>query len=362
MIVAGFGESVSPGNEQRNYWGSEAAKPTAAATRSASRSEHRRAGRAGDRGARSRAWWRACTRSTACCCGASTSSRNWYIACDRIAYWDKFGKPARRAEGGRADRRLVGRPGQGRRAREADRQAYAIDGRLHRPPAAAARSDAARDHAAQLRHRADRAGRAGRAGARAARQERRLGHRARVRRRRRALGARRRRAAGRDQLALPRRAGARPRVHPVSRSSSASTSRSGALRADDGQLPALRLRQELLPRPERRGAGDREDAGLDLARPLDDAAHLPDLDPARHREGGARRLALRRLDQRRGDRRQRDAELPLRDPAHRALRRRPLLRLVSAARARLRQLARPLLAGAHRATTSGTSCCRSCRW
>ena len=35
----------------------------------------------------------------------------------------------------------------------------------------------------------------------------------------------------------------------------------------------------------------REDAGLDLARPLDDAALLSDLDSARHRQGGARRLA-----------------------------------------------------------------------
>ena len=38
----------------------------------------------------------------------------------------------------------------------------------------------------------------------------------------------------------------------------------------------------------------REDAGVDLARAVDDAARLPDLDPARHRQGGARRLALRR--------------------------------------------------------------------
>ena len=32
-----------------------------------------------------------------------------------------------------------------------------------------------------------------------------------------------------------------------------------------------------------------EDAGVDLARPVDHAAGLPDLDPARHRQGGARR-------------------------------------------------------------------------
>ena len=42
-----------------------------------------------------------------------------------------------------------------------------------------------------------------------------------------------------------------------------------------------------------------EAAGLDVARHLDDAAHLPDLDPARHPQGGPRRLALRHLDLRR---------------------------------------------------------------
>ena len=43
-----------------------------------------------------------------------------------------------------------------------------------------------------------------------------------------------------------------------------------------------------------------EAAGVDLARPVVHAAGLPDLHPARHRQGGARRLALRRRDQRRG--------------------------------------------------------------
>ena len=42
-------------------------------------------------------------------------------------------------------------------------------------------------------------------------------------------------------------------------------------------------------------------AGLDLARPVDDAAVLRHLNSARHPQGGARRLALRRLDQH-GDR------------------------------------------------------------
>ena len=69
-----------------------------------------------------------------------------------------------------------------------------------------------------------------------------------------------------------------------------------ALRADDEELPRLRFRRELLPQQARGRPHHREDAGLDLARPLDDAADLPRLDPARHRQGGARRLALRRVD------------------------------------------------------------------
>ena len=47
-------------------------------------------------------------------------------------------------------------------------------------------------------------------------------------------------------------------------------------------------------RPHRRQA-----AGVDLARPVDDAADLSRLDPARHPQGGARRQPLRRVDQRR---------------------------------------------------------------
>ena len=59
---------------------------------------------------------------------------------------------------------------------------------------------------------------------------------------------------------------------------------------------ALRFRQELFPRRQRAAADQGEAAGLDVARHLDDAAHLPDLDPARHPQGGDGRLALRRLD------------------------------------------------------------------
>ena len=46
-------------------------------------------------------------------------------------------------------------------------------------------------------------------------------------------------------------------------------------------------------------ADRREDAGVDLARPVDDAALLRHLDPARHPQGGEGRHALRHLDERR---------------------------------------------------------------
>ena len=66
--------------------------------------------------------------------------------------------------------------------------------------------------------------------------------------------------------------------------------------ADAVELHPLRFRQELLPRHQRAATDQGEAAGLDLARPLDDAAHLPDLDPARHQEGGRGRLAVRPVD------------------------------------------------------------------
>ena len=71
-----------------------------------------------------------------------------------------------------------------------------------------------------------------------------------------------------------------------------------ALPADAPELPDLQLRRELLPLDLRRRPGAREDAGLDHARPLVDAARLPDLDPARHPQGDPRRLALRHRDER----------------------------------------------------------------
>ena len=80
----------------------------------------------------------------------------------------------------------------------------------------------------------------------------------------------------------------------------------------------------------------------DLARGLDDAALLPDLDPARHPQGGARRFALRRRHLARRVHRLRHSELPLGGSAGDAVLL-GQLPAVSAARFDLRQF-RPALA------------------
>ncbi len=95
MIVAGFGESESPGNEQRDYWGSEAAR------REGSRNAIGIADPSIDSlveqliaspdrkslVARTRALDRVLLWN-------EYVVPNWYIDSDRIAYWDKFGKPS----------------------------------------------------------------------------------------------------------------------------------------------------------------------------------------------------------------------------------------------------------------------------
>ncbi len=63
---------------------------------------------------------------------------------------------------------------------------------------------------------------------------------------------------------------------------------------DAVELRALRFRQELFPRRQRAAADQGKAAGVDVARHLDDAADLSDLDSARHPQGDGRRLALRR--------------------------------------------------------------------
>ena len=112
------------------------------------------------------------------------------------------------------------------------------------------------------------------------------------------------------------------------------------------ELPALRFRQQLLPGQVGDRPRAREDAGLDHARPLDDAPLLRHLDTARHRQGRARRIALRCLDLGRHHRRLRAAGVPLRHPADRAVRRRQLLEHLPVARPHLGQLGHAALVAA----------------
>ncbi len=114
------------------------------------------------------------------------------------------------------------------------------------------------------------------------------------------------------------------------------------------RLSALRLRPQLLPRSDRAASHPAEDAGVDLARPVVHAAGVSGVHSARHRQGGARRQPIRRRQQRRGAGRLRRAKLPVRHPAGRAVRRRQLLPLVSAARPDQRRCGQLELAGAHR--------------
>jgi microcin C transport system substrate-binding protein len=95
VIVGGFGQSESPGNEQRDYWGSEAAK------RDGSRNAIGIADpsidalveqliASPDRKSlvtRTRALDRVLLWN-------QFVVPNWYIGSDRIAYWNKFGKPS----------------------------------------------------------------------------------------------------------------------------------------------------------------------------------------------------------------------------------------------------------------------------
>ena len=154
-----------------------------------------------------------------------------------------------------------------------------------------------------------------------------------------AAGRRRRR----DRLALSRRAGARPAIHQAARSAvRLRQAGARALPQDAVRLRPLRFRQELLPRRVGAAADQGEAAGLDHARPVDDASLLRHLDPARHPQGGHGRLPVRRVDLGRRHRRLRDPGLPVRHPAHRAVRRRLVLADLSLARPHLRELGRAL--------------------
>ena len=139
-----------------------------------------------------------------------------------------------------------------------------------------------------------------------------------------------RRIRRRRQFEIPRRAGARSGVHQEARNAvRLRQAGAGALRADGVEFRALRFRQELFPRRQRDPADQGEAAGLDVARPLDDAADLPDLDPARHPQGGAGRIEVRHLDLGGDHRRLCDPGLPVRDPADHPVRRRLVLQHAS---------------------------------
>ena len=99
-----------------------------------------------------------------------------------------------------------------------------------------------------------------------------------------------RRGRGCRRFEISRRAGARSGLHQEARSAvRLRQAGAGALRADGVEFRALRFRQELFPRRQRDPADQGEAAGVDVARDLDDAADLSDLDPARHPQGRAGR-------------------------------------------------------------------------
>src|ERR1019366_9307195 len=112
----------------------------------------------------------------------------------------------------------------------------------------------------------------------------------------------------------------------------------GTFRADGVEFLPLRFRQELFPRCQRAAADQGEAPGLDVARDLDDAVDLSDLDPARHPQGGEGRLEVRYLDLGGDHRRIRDPGVPVRDPPDHPVRRRIVPQHLPAARLDLRRL------------------------
>ena len=211
---------------------------------------------------------------------------------------------------------VVARRRQGRQTRAGE----IVHGRLYRPPHPADVSDPARNPLRRLCRGAVRAGRAGRARACATlrRRHRRLLAHLRALPAATSPAARRRRAPGADAVNSKYR---------------------GAQGLDPDFIKNLEKQFGFdKPAPERfalmvwnyarfdfgksyfrdvsvHPADQGEAAGLDLARPLADAADLHDLDPARHPQGGRRRLALRHLDLGGDHRRLCDPRLPVRDPA-----------------------------------------------
>ena len=175
MTVEAFGQSLSPGNEQRDFWGSEAADTPGSRNtigikdpvvdhlidkiiQAPTREDLVTATRALDRVL----LW------------GHYVIPHWHSRTFRVAYWDKFDRPDDQSALRPARVQLVGRSGQGRRGGAAQGRGRRRQGRnarvasaghagLHRPPAAADRPDPVRDHGDQLRGHPDRARRAGRA-------------------------------------------------------------------------------------------------------------------------------------------------------------------------------------------------------
>ena len=92
-------------------------------------------------------------------------------------------------------------------------------------------------------------------------------------------------------------------------------------------------------------ADRRATAGVDLARAMDDADLLRHLDPARHPQSHAGRLALRCVDEHGDRRRLCDSGIPVRRVPHRAVRRRVVLQHLPVARADIGELGAAFLAG-----------------
>ena len=365
MMVEGFGQSLSPGNEQRDFWGSKAAdtqgqpqfaRHQGCRDRLADRDPDRRARPREPDQRHARARPRAAVEPLR---GAELAQQH------RLRRLLEPVRPAgqERPLRTRRLRYLVDRRGQGPRpaARE-EVGGRPIHDRLHPAPSDAGGADPVRHHGDQLLHHPGRSRRPGRADAvpdpgHGGRRHGALlgqfdgGETVRSR-----LGSS---ASGtyRGARGLPQGA---DRAHREDVRLRQADRR--ALRADDEELPRLRFRRELLPQQAGRRPHHREDAGVDLARPLDDAADLLRLDPARHRQGGARRLALRRVDLDHADRAERHPGLPVRAAARRAVRRRQLLQMVPAARPRVRRLEFARARSTRCSTISGTWRCRSAPW
>ena len=276
----------------------------------------------------------------------------WYRTTHPIAYWDVFAHPPKSCRDTRkaSARRTIwwydaAKAGQAR-AGEITHE------RLYRPPHSADDPDAARHPVRLLRRGAVRAGRPGRARDRAALAAP-TPAAPRAYRAAAAISARAARSAPPADAVNSKYRGAQGLdpdfIKKPGKAVRLRQAGAGTFCADGVEFRPLRFRQELFPRRQRDPADQGEAAGLDVARHLDDASDLSDLDPARHPQGGAGRLAVRHLDVGGDHRRLCDSRLPVRDPPDHPVRRRLVLQYLPAARPDLGRLgAIPLVLEDHR--------------